>query len=140
MRSFSNRVMRSSSTAALAIVAIISLQLQLQLNNYHKITLCVRLDAQEGQGPSIKFLRATVGGTLPKQAVGHCKNHEPHFLSLNIGRLRMRPQGLVCRGEGGPAPSPQTTDSLPFFRGWVDKACGPCLHQESAYPQKVSWG
>ena len=68
--------MRSSSTAALAIVAIISLQLQLQLNNYHKITLCVRLDAQEGQRPSIKLIRANVGGHCPKQALGHCRNWE----------------------------------------------------------------
>ena len=54
-------------------------KLQLQLNNYHKITLCVRLDAQEGQRPSIKLIRANVGGHCPKQALGHCRNRELQF-------------------------------------------------------------
>ena len=54
-------------------------ELQLQLNNYHKITLCVRLDAQEGRRPSIKLIRANVRGTLPKTSVRSLQESEPQL-------------------------------------------------------------
>ena len=67
--------------------------LQLQLNNYHKIMLCVRLDAQEGRRPSIKLIRANVRGALPKTSVRSLQESGAAIVSLNLGHRLMRPQG-----------------------------------------------